>query len=96
MEEGKWEVRGNYGGYIDEKGNFIVCEEYGLTDAETDKYAVEVQNGDGYYNSEGWFIRYKTYDDWGENMVEIFNIIAIICGIAFIIRFLKENKEDHK
>jgi len=26
-------------------------------------------------------------------MVELFNIIAIICGIGFIIRFLKEIKE---
>lgn len=27
----------------------------------------------------------------GETMVEFFNILAIIAGIGFIIRFLKEN-----
>ena len=34
-------------------------QEYGLTDADTDKYAVQVQNGEGYYNSFG---RYVSYD----------------------------------
>ena len=31
----------------------------GLTDADTDKYAVQIQNGEGYYNSDG---RYVSYD----------------------------------
>ena len=56
-------VQGNVGGYYDEDGHFVVCEEYGLTDADTDKYAVEVQNGDGYYASDGHFVRYRD-DDW--------------------------------
>lgn len=34
------------------------------TDEQLDKYAVEVMNGDGYYNSEGSFIRYRDPDAW--------------------------------
>lgn len=34
-------------------------QEYGLTDEDKDKYAVQVQNGEGYYNSFG---RYVSYD----------------------------------
>ena len=54
-------IEGNFGGYYDENGHFVVLEEYGLSDEDTDKYAVEVQNGDGYY-SHGSFIRYR--DDY--------------------------------
>ena len=54
--------QGNVGGYYDENGHFIVCEEYGLTDADTDKYALEVQNGDGYYSSDGHFFRFRDDD----------------------------------
>ncbi len=52
-------IKGNYGGYYNDNGLFVVCEEYGLTDADTDKYAVEVMNGEGYYNSEGRFVRFR-------------------------------------
>lgn len=45
-------------GYYDDNGCFIVCEEYG-TDEELGRYSVEVQNGDGYYDSTGKFRRYK-------------------------------------
>ncbi len=41
-------------GYYDESGRLIVCEEYGI-DADFDTHAVDVQNGYGYYNSEGDF-----------------------------------------
>lgn len=58
----KFVIEGNFGGYYDDEGHFVICEEYGLTDADTDKYAVEVMNGDGYYNSEGKFIRFHDYD----------------------------------
>lgn len=51
-------IVGNFGGYDDENGNFVVCEEYGLTDFDTDKYAVDVQNGEGFYNDDGFFCRY--------------------------------------
>ena len=54
-------VLGNYGGYYDDDGHFVVLEEYGLSDADTDKYAVEVQNGDGFYNSDGCFVRFSDY-----------------------------------
>lgn len=43
---GEWYQDQHIGGYFNEKGELVVCEEYGLTDADTDKYAVEVQNGD--------------------------------------------------
>ena len=45
-------------GYYDDNGHFGVCEEYG-TDEELGRYSVEVQNGDGYYDSTGKFIGYK-------------------------------------
>lgn len=52
----EWVVRGNVAGYINENGRFIVCEEYG-TDEQFDKYSTEVQNGDGYYDDDGHFVR---------------------------------------
>ena len=55
---GEWYQNEHIGGYFDKSGSLIVCEEYGLTDAETDRCAIEVQNGDGYYDNEG---RYKSY-----------------------------------
>ena len=51
-------IDGNVGGYYDEYGRFIVCEEYG-SDADFDLYAVEVQNGNGYYNENGHFVAYS-------------------------------------
>lgn len=39
---GEWYQDQHIGGYFNEKGELVVCEEYGLTDADTDKYAVEV------------------------------------------------------
>ena len=62
MSDREWIVDGNLGGYIDENGKFIVCEEYGLSDVDTDKYFIEVMNGDGYYNSFGRFVRYNNGD----------------------------------
>lgn len=52
---GEWYQDEYIGGYFNQNGNLVVCEEYHLTDADTDKYAVCVQNGDGYYNSRGRF-----------------------------------------
>ena len=49
---------GQISGYFDENGHLVVCEEYG-TDEELGRYSVEVQNGDGYYDSTGKFRRYK-------------------------------------
>ena len=56
--------------YIDENGHKVVETEDGYifvdgscvaepgTDADFDRYAVEVQNGDGYYDEDGKFRRY--------------------------------------
>ncbi|MBR1508440.1 MAG: hypothetical protein IJ619_10605 [Eubacterium sp.] len=56
--------------YTDEEGNEIIETKDGYvfvngicvvepgTDADFDRHAVEVQNGDGYYNSSGKFVRY--------------------------------------
>ena len=52
-------IKGNVGGYYNNRGEFVVCVEYGLTDADMDKYASEVQNGFGYYNSDGRYISYN-------------------------------------
>lgn len=56
-KEYKWYQDESVGGYIDENGNLHVCEEYG-TDADFDKHAVEVMNGDGYYNDNGKYVSY--------------------------------------
>lgn len=45
-------------GFIDENGHFDVCEEYNLSDADSDKYAVKVQNYDGYYDSNGNYVAF--------------------------------------
>lgn len=56
-------VDGNVFGYYDEDdGHFVVLEEYEISDAQSDRYAVEVQNGDGYYSSSGRFVRFA--DDY--------------------------------
>lgn len=51
------------GGYFDDEGYLIVTEEYGLTDADTDKYSIQVQNGEGYYNENGKYVSFHIYDD---------------------------------
>lgn len=58
---GEWYQDDQIGGYFDEDGHLIVCEEYG-TDADFDRYFVEVQNGLGFYDSDGKFVRYKDVD----------------------------------
>ena len=45
----------------DKDGRPEVVGERG-TDADFDNHAVEVQNGDGYYNEAGRFVRYKNCD----------------------------------
>ena len=55
---GEWYQDEHVGGYFNISGQLVVCEEYGLTDADIDKYAVEVQNGDGYYDNSG---AYRSY-----------------------------------
>lgn len=56
------------GSYTDEIGNYFdkngsILAEVG-TDADFDRYSVEVQNGDGYYDSNGHFQRYAHADDY--------------------------------
>lgn len=58
-ERDGWYQDDSIGGYRDSDGRLVVCEEYGLTDADTDKYSVEVQNGDGYYNNAGKFVYFN-------------------------------------
>lgn len=55
---GEWYDDEHIGGYFGSDGKLVVCAEYGLTDTDTDKYAVQVQNGEGYYDDNG---RYKSY-----------------------------------
>lgn len=55
---GEWYRNDHIGGFFNEKGELVVCVEYGLTDAEIGKHAVDVQNGDGYYDDEGRFRRF--------------------------------------
>lgn len=55
---GEWYQDKYVGGYFAEDGHLIVCEEYGLSDADTDKYSVEVQNGEGYYDDDGKYRRF--------------------------------------
>ena len=55
---GEWFQNEYVGGYFDKNGELVVCEEYGLTDADVDSYAVEVQNGDGCYDNSG---KYRSF-----------------------------------
>lgn len=59
---GEWYSDDHIGGYYDDDGNLVVCEEYG-TDADFDRYFIEVQNGLGYYDSNGNYISYKFYNN---------------------------------
>ena len=56
---GEWFQDRYVGGYFNENGELVVCEEYELTDSDTDKYAVEVQNGDGFYNEIGKYVQFE-------------------------------------
>lgn len=56
---GEWYQDKHIGGYFNQNGNLVVCEEYGLSDADTDMYSVEVQNGDGYYNLNGKYVSFR-------------------------------------
>lgn len=55
---GEWYQDNHIGGYFNQIGELVVCEEYGLTDSDTDKYSVEVQNRDGYYNQSGKYVSF--------------------------------------
>lgn len=55
---GEWYQDKHIGGYFNENGDLVVCEEYGWTDADTDAYFVEVQNGCGYYDAARKFRYY--------------------------------------
>lgn len=56
---GEWYQDKHIGGYFNENGELVVCEEYGLSDEDTDKYSIEVQNGNGYYDKTGKYIKYS-------------------------------------
>ena len=56
---GEWYHDKCVGGYFNKNGDLVVCEEYNLTDELTDNHSVDVQNGDGYYNSFGKYVSFK-------------------------------------
>ena len=47
------------GNIFDKNGNIL--EEIG-TDKDFDRYSIEVQNGEGYYSTDGKFVRYRNDD----------------------------------
>lgn len=55
---GDWYQDDYIGGYFAADGHLVVCENYG-SDEDFDRYSVEVQNGEGYYDSTGKFRRYS-------------------------------------
>lgn len=55
---GEWYEDDYIGGFIREDGTVNVCVEKNLTDADTGNHAVDIQNGDGYYDSNG---KYRSY-----------------------------------
>lgn len=55
---GEWYEDDNIGGFIRDDGTISVCIEKNLTHADTDAFAVDVQNGDGYYDNDGWYRRF--------------------------------------
>lgn len=59
FKPGSWYQDEHIGGFVRDDGSIEVWEEYGLSDADTDKYSVEVQNGDGYYDTDGKYISYN-------------------------------------
>lgn len=60
---GEWYQNESIGGYFANDGHLIVCEEYEYgSDADFDRYAVEVMNGNGYYDETGKFRRYSSED----------------------------------
>lgn len=59
----KWYEDDSVGGFIHEDGTFEVCFVNTLTHADIDAYAVEVQNGEGYYDEDGWYHSYGK-DGW--------------------------------
>lgn len=60
---GDWYEDDNIGGFILADGTIDICIEKNITDADTDRYAVEVQNGNGYYDRNGRYRRYTTEND---------------------------------
>lgn len=58
-KSGEWYQDESIGGYFDNEGKLVVYEEYG-TDRDMDNHAIEVQNGDGYYDSNGQYRSYET------------------------------------
>lgn len=59
---GEWYEDDDIGGYYDDNGNFVCCWENG-TDEDFDRYSVQVQNGEGYYDETGTYRRYRnSYD----------------------------------
>lgn len=56
---GEWYQDNHIGGYFNQFGELVVCEEYDLADLDTDKYAVDVQNCDGYYNEYGKYVSFE-------------------------------------
>ncbi len=58
---------GDLVGYYDDKGEFVVVADCSLTDADMDRYSVQVQNGEGYYNSAGRYVSFIDYDYHSED-----------------------------
>ena len=55
---GEWYEDDFIGGFIREDGTIDVCIEKNLSHADMDTYAVQVQNGEGYYDEFG---KYESY-----------------------------------
>ena len=60
-EPGTWYEDENVGGYFNSAGELVVLVEFG-SDADFDRYAVQVQNGEGYYDDNGNYASYGK--DW--------------------------------
>lgn len=59
---GDWYDDGHIFGYYDDNGSFVICGEYG-TAADFDIYAVQVQNGEGYYDECGNYVSFHKDED---------------------------------
>lgn len=56
---------GNVAGYFNEYGDLVVVQESG-TDEELGNHAIDVINGEGYYDSKGKFHYYGEKHMWRE------------------------------
>ena len=60
---GEWFENEHNAGYFDDHGNPVVVTEFG-SDRDLGTHDIDVQNGHGWYNDEGTYVRPEFRDQW--------------------------------